>query len=125
MKEFVFCSVSFPGLAESREVTVGPSSDQWEQSSYPALIQGCSHAPFPLWTERRVIKSMHLLPAEERKCFWREQGMVVVMSQGSRKDQGSVGLSIVETDIASLWSGWLEKSLPSSGEDSELKSSPW
>ena len=34
---------------------------------------------------------------------------MVVVSQESRKDQGSVGLSIVETDIASLWSGWLEK----------------
>lgn len=49
---------------------------------------------------------------------------MVVVSQESRKDQGSVGLSIVETDIASLWSGRLEKSLPSAGEGSELKSSP-
>lgn len=49
---------------------------------------------------------------------------MVVVFQESGKDQGSVGLSMVEADIASLWSGRLEKSLPSAGEDSELKSSP-
>jgi len=46
---------------------------------------------------------------------------MVVESQESRKDQGSVGLSVVGTDTASLWSGWLEKSLLSAGEDSELR----
>lgn len=47
-----------------------------------------------------------------------------MVSQESGKDQGSVGLSVVQIDIASLWSGWLEKSLLSAGECSELKSSP-
>lgn len=123
---FVFYSqyLTFPGLAESREESSASlSSDQWERGCYPVRVQGCSHALFPLWTERRVIRSLHLLPAEERKRFWREQRMVVV-SQESRKDEGSVGLGMVETDIATLWSGWLEKSLPSAGEGSELKSSP-
>lgn len=116
--------LSSPGLSESREESsAGLSSEQREQGCYPACVQDCSHAPFPLWTERRVIRSLHLLPAEERKCFWREQRMVVV-SQEFRKDQGSAGLSMMETDAASLRAGWLEKSLLSAGEDSELKSSP-
>lgn len=49
---------------------------------------------------------------------------MVVVSQESRKDQGSFGLSTVEVDTVSLWSGWLEKSLLCAGEHSELKSSP-
>ncbi|KAM9555510.1 uncharacterized protein ACIB01_007586 [Guaruba guarouba] len=71
--------------------------------------------------ERRAIRSLYLLPAERRKCFWREQRMVMVPRE-SRNDQVSVGLRMVETDIAR--SGWVEKSLLSAGEDSELKSSP-
>lgn len=49
---------------------------------------------------------------------------MVVVSQESGKDQGSVGLSMAGSDAASLQAGWLEKSLLSAGEDSELKSSP-
>lgn len=49
---------------------------------------------------------------------------MVVVSQESRRNPGSVGLSTVEVDTVSLWPGWLEKSLPCAGEGSELKSSP-
>lgn len=126
MEALVFYSqcLTFPGLAESREeASPSLSSAQWEQGCYPVCAQDCSHTPFPSWTERRVTRSLRLLPAERRKCFWREQRMVMV-SQESGNDQVSAGLRIVETDIASLWSGWVEKSLLSAREDSELKPSP-
>lgn len=50
---------------------MGLGADQWEWGWCPAHAQDCSHALFPLWTERRDIRNLHLLPAKERKCFWR------------------------------------------------------
>lgn len=55
--------------AESREPSAGLSLEQREQGYCPELFS-C----FVSFVDRKVIRRLHLPPAEEKTCFWRGRG---------------------------------------------------
>jgi len=56
--------------AESREPSAGLSLEQWEQGYCPELIS----CLVSFVDRKKVIRRLHLLPAEERTRFWRGRG---------------------------------------------------